>query len=692
MRWNQFPFLRYLIALTGGILLYHYQILSWKSLLGMTALAGALLVGFPFVPAKIRWYSGFAGLGVLVGLGGLLTWQADEKQNLQHFIHQKEPILAYQAVLSSAVEKKPGTYRVIAEIKAVKVPKGWISGRGKILLFIDRDVTFKPTYGDVLLIRKSPERVEPPYNPDEFDYRAYLSHQGIYHQQYLHTYDFAQLSHQPPSGLIQAAVTLNEQAASLLAQKLPTRAEYAVAAAMLLGVRDELDNALLQAYSAAGAVHALSVSGMHVGILFLVLSWLLSSLRKGSIYQKWLFVSLVTAFLWGYALLTGLSGPVLRSAIMLSVFVWSDTFRLSRNAFNTLAFSAFLILLFNPYSLFQIGFQLSYLSVAGLIYLYPKLHWLWKSDTPLWAELWSLSCGAIAAQLVTYPLAVYYFHQFPTYFLVVNPLVMAFSSLGLIVGLAYLIFASVPLLNDFLVYVLKLSFGGLNVLVKKTESLPGALWNDLLLTPVQLIFLYGLLVLMILLFSQRQKIYVWLSLSLVTLFSGSKLYAFTQHRQQQIICIHHLKKHTAISLIKGREMLLVADSSLYSDRRTQSLHLVPFWTTQDIRSRVSELPLSQCRSVTFGTFIRWQSRSILWIHESLPKYTSLSVHQPLDLLLITNNAIRYPGDWLGQLPVKQVVLDATNSKMVIKRWTETCRQLRIPCYDVRTSGAFVYQH
>ncbi|MDQ1089038.1 ComEC/Rec2 family competence protein [Siphonobacter sp. SORGH_AS_1065] len=490
--------------------------------------------------------------------------------------------------------------------------------------------------------------------------------------------------------LLNLAYTINDKASSLLAEKLPSRQEYAVAAAMLLGVREELDHELLRAYSAAGAIHTLSVSGMHVGILFLVLSWLLTPLRKGSSHQKWLFASIVTSFLWGYALVTGLSGPVLRSAIMLSVFVWSDTFRLSRNAFNTLAFSAFLILLFSPYSLFQMGFQLSYLSVAGIMYLYPKLHWLWKFDNPLEAELWSLSCGAVAAQVVTYPLAVYYFHQFPTYFLVVNPLVMAFSSLGLIVGMAYLIFASVPVLSDFLLYVLKLSFGGLNVVVKATEHLPGALWNNLLITPMQLVIIYGVILMILLLFLKRQKAYLWGGLGLVILFSFSKVYAFTQHRQQQIICIHHLKKHTAISLIKGRKLHLLADSALYGDTRTQSLHLVPFWINHDIRSKEAGITPTHVRPIPYGNYIEWQSRSIVWLHKEIPTYTSFSINQSFDILLLTNNAIRYPGDWLKQTSMKQVVLDVTNSKSVTKRWIETCRRLRIPCYDIRTSGAFVY--
>lgn len=187
-----------------------------------------------------------------------------------------------------------------------------------------------------------------------------MTYQGIDYQQYLHVGEFVRLDKRPPSRFVQLALQVNESATALLAQQLTSRNELAVASAMLLGVRDELDSNLLRAYSAAGAVYTLSVSGMHVGILFLVLSWFLQPLRKGSSYKKWGFVGIVFTFLWGYALLTGMSAPVLHSTIMLSVFAIGDTFRLSRNSFNTLTFSALVILVFNPYALFQMGFRLIY--------------------------------------------------------------------------------------------------------------------------------------------------------------------------------------------------------------------------------------------------------------------------------------------------------------------------------------------
>ncbi len=686
MFWNSYPLIRYTLAFTAGIILYTQTSLPLIALVLTGFVTLSLYLYFHFLEKQLSWLSGPAGLVTVGIVGWLFTAQADDSTRPDYLVHLPGPVEGYRAVLSSAVETKSNTFRVTAQVEQVRIHSRWMPARGKVLLFIDRNVPHKPAYGDELLVRKVPERVEPPHNPDEFNYQHYLKYQGIAYQQYLHVGEFVRLSKRPPSRLVQLALQVNESATALLAQHLTARNELAVASAMLLGVRDELDSDLLRAYSAAGAVHTLSVSGMHVGILFLVLSWFLQPLRKGSSYKKWVFIGIVFTFLWGYALLTGLSAPVLRSAIMLSVFVIGDTFRLSRNSFNTLTFSALVILVFNPYALFQMGFQLSYLSVAGILYLYPRLHWLWQPANPLWAELWSLSCGAVAAQVVTYPLAVYYFHQFPTYFLLVNPLVLGLSSLGLIVGMLYLLLYGVPLLNDFLLYCVKLSFGLLNQLVFYTENWPGARWNRLMLTDVQLLLLYGILVLFVVLFATRRKIYLWPCMVLAFGFAMTKLYAYQQQRKQHWLVVHHLKKHTAVSFIHGRALHLLADSLLYTDRRMQELHLEQFWTARGIHQTHHTF----VQSLTpFGQALCWQGKRVLWIRRPLPRHTSLRSQQTIDLFLISNNALRYPPNWLRDFPVRQIVLDVTNSRRVAERWRTFCTDRNIACYDVRTRGAFV---
>ncbi|RZK98297.1 MAG: ComEC/Rec2 family competence protein, partial [Pedobacter sp.] len=220
---------------------------------------------------------------------------------------------------------------------------------------------------------------------------------------------------------------------------------FAVATTLILGYRADLDKATLSTYSRTGTIHALSVSGMHVGLVYLVLNWLLSMMS----HSKWTSVVkmlIILTCIWFYALLTGFSPSVLRSVIMLTVFIIANSFNRNTNNYNILAFTAFSLLVYNPYLIWDIGFQLSFLAVIGLIWLQPMIQgWL---DTKIgWMnKLFSVIAMSLAAQIVTFPFSIYYFHQFPVYFLIGNLFIMI-----PIAGIMYL---------GILILLLKLAFLG----------------------------------------------------------------------------------------------------------------------------------------------------------------------------------------------------------------------------------------
>jgi competence protein ComEC len=212
-----------------------------------------------------------------------------------------------------------------------------------------------------------------------------------------------------------------------------------VAEAMLLGVKTKIDFETLSTYSALGAIHILSVSGLHVGLLYLGLSLVFGFLLKLRPAGPWAFFGLMLALLWCYAGISGFSLPVLRSAWMFSVILFAKTFLRRQESLNTLAFSAFVLLFIHPASLFDPGFQLSYLAVWGLIAFQQR--WVKLICFRGWmrwplTKIWELTCVALAAQVFTWPLIVYYFHQLPhpLSFLLLNPFLILFSSIALFLG------------------------------------------------------------------------------------------------------------------------------------------------------------------------------------------------------------------------------------------------------------------
>lgn len=374
LRWNAFPFVRYVMALLGGITVFLFVPSSSQLVVGVLVVIGLLfLTTFWVKSIPLSVLKGLLGLGMIACTGYLNTSHHTAQNDPQNLIHIQEPIRAYQVVVASQAENRTKTFRLEVEVRKALTDQAWRPASGRFIIYIDKTVSTKPQYGDVWLVRGAPRTIDPPLNPGEFNYKRHLANRGIYHQQYLRPTDRTVLGYQPPNRLIASAYAVNAWADSVFTSHLGTGQEFAIVKAMILGVRDGIDPELQQAYSAAGAVHILSVSGLHVGVLFAAVSFVLAFLkkRKGG---KYVFAAIMLGLLWFYALMTGFSAPVLRSAFMFSLLLIGQTIGRSNNPLNTLAASAFLILLFDPYALTTAGFQLSYLAVGGLILWHRSLY------------------------------------------------------------------------------------------------------------------------------------------------------------------------------------------------------------------------------------------------------------------------------------------------------------------------------
>ena len=222
--------------------------------------------------------------------------------------------------------------------------------------------------------------------------------------------------------------------------------ELAVASALILGYKDDLGEELKHSYSSAGATHVLAVSGLHVGIIFLVLNFLLNILDKNDRFKISKAILLI-CFLWAYATITGLSPSVVRAATMFSFVTIGKSFGKSSSIYNTLCASAFVLLVYNPYLIMEVGFQLSYLAVVGIVYFQSIIYkWIYVKNKFL-KYIWMITSVSIAAQLTTFPLGLLYLHQSPTYLFASNLFVIPGAML--IIGLGILLFITswIPLIS-----------------------------------------------------------------------------------------------------------------------------------------------------------------------------------------------------------------------------------------------------
>ncbi|MBD2754042.1 ComEC/Rec2 family competence protein [Spirosoma validum] len=702
------PFARYVAALIAGIVCY-VQLPEWDELPIATLIIGLALLIWGFLRnagktiKPIQLTSGTGGLLILVTLGWAITYQRTASNRSDNLVHLADTLRAYEGVVSAQPEERAKTYRVELEIRRGEWKNDqsinqWRPLSGRVIVYLDKADQAMPKYGEVWLVSGSPRPIDPPLNPGEFNYKQYLSYRNIYHQQYLRPFQRHILGVAPPNSITQLATAVNRWADSVFTHQVGTRAEFGIVNAMILGVRDDLDSELYRAYSAAGAVHILSVSGLHVGILFAVLTFLLSFLIKRP-RGKLLMAVLQLAILWFYALITGFSPPVLRSAGMFTLLILANAFGRQQQLMNTLGASAFFILCFDPYALFSAGFQLSYLAVAGIGAWQSSFYQSLTFRNKWVNRLWELTAVAIIAQLITFPLGVFYFHQFPTYFLLANPIVIVMSELLLPLAMATLAFSWVPFVSDVLGWLLQKTACLLNYAVTQTSQLPGAAWDGLWLSPVAMLLTYAVILTGVALLLTRNRTYVWATCITAMLLAGVILWDEYEQAHQRRLAVHFLPHRTAISLTDGHRSTLLTDLDT-ADTRSYDFYLKNTfgqWGVSDLAvahlsrnlnavGAPANIP-AYYQNREYALWV-WQGKTLLFVNK-LSGRNRWRLPAVIDYLIIRRNALEDWNQLNGRIVARHIIFDDSNKTPLTDKLLTDAKQLGIACYSVRQMGAYV---
>ena len=705
------PFARFALALLAGIIGYYY----FPDAHYFAIATGVVGIGF-FAGG---WWQqahhqtpGFRSLGMSLGLvllaalmGWLITRHHTPRTRPNNIVHLTDSLRAYVGVVDVLPEERAKTYRVELEISRARTDRvGWQSLSGRVIVYLDKTNQKKPRYGEVWLVSGAPRPIDPPLNPAEFDYKQYLSNKGIYHQQYLRLFQRQVLGYAPRSQITRFATSMNAFADSVFTHQIGSKTESGIVNAMLLGVRDDVDPDLYKAYSAAGAVHVLSVSGLHVGILFNVLVLMLGLFRRGKKTRKEkLIIALAQlTVLWFYALVTGLSPAVLRSAGMFSVLIIGSATNRETNILNTLGASSFFILLFDPYALFSAGFQLSYVAVAGIGLWHESVYELIEVKNKFLDHVWEITAVALVAQLATFPLGVYYFHQFPTYFLLANPVVMDMVAGLLPLAMFSLAVCWVPYLRDVTGLLLQKMTWLLNQCVSQTSELPGGLWERLWLSALEMLLLYALILAAMYAWRTRRANFGWLATGLALLLMGMLLSDELTRRNQQRLAVHFLPHKTAVSLTSGSQSILLTDLDVPNDPRSFDFYLkntFGLWGIADLTvanarrfdASTDTLQLVQGYHKTdeYALWV-WQGKTVLLINK-LRGRTRWQLPAVVDYAIIRRNALQQWSDLDRRVVARQIIFDDSNKTPLTDRLLLEAQQRGIRCYSVRQQGAYVVE-
>jgi competence protein ComEC len=669
----------------------------WISLLALSIVAG--LIHFRKLRFVNRWLFGMIVSFFLFVTGYNSVILHKEILRSDHFSKMQTKGI-FVASVFEPLQEKEHSYKTILEIKGLKKGDSIIEAKGRILTYFAKDSINKPPVeGSLITFSADVKPIGPPQNPGAFNYQKYMAANNVYHQVYLNNVSWKLLEKPKGFSVNRTAHAVSRKFVHLLNENGLKGQEFAVASALILGQNDMLDNETRQAYSGSGVTHILSVSGLHVGVIYIIINFLLGFMKKEG-WQLYFKTSLILLTIWAYSLLTGMSPPVLRSAAMFTFISFGNASGRYVHIINSLAVSAVLLLLIDPLMISNIGFQLSYLAIVGIVFINKPIADLLNPKNKIVKEIWGLIAVSLAAQIATAPLTMLYFHQFPAYFIPANLVAIPLSFLAIYSGVAVLATSAISVVSNFLGLLTNYLLFALNYSVGFIEKLPYSVFRITIVSWKEMILLYLILISILLIFFLKRKVLFYITLTFLLLLSVSFSFTEILRQNQQKIIFYSTNKQSAIGFINGEQQILIADSVLLKDKTALKFQLDGSRSLYGLSTATnfaldtifpgynqqlqSELTMLRCRE---NNFLFYNKRIV--IIDSIPKIKGKCIKLKVDYLVLRNNPKFRIRD-LQQLYLPQcIIIDGTNSFYKTEKWLTEFKKAGLNAYSVKNSGAYV---
>ncbi|CAM3343542.1 hypothetical protein FLLO111716_05365 [Flavobacterium longum] len=656
----RFPLARLACGFIPGIVWSYVVRPEIAVVLTANALSLVLFLVAFWLARQSKWRSYFGAMLLLVGFGcGALCHCVHtfhhRKNHFRHFTTDGKP-QQLMVVVSEKRKSSPKRTRFVAELLQIDGKPA----TGKILLQAAPEAHFAIgtkvlAFGEIIMN-------QPPLNPGQFDYGKYLDDQAIAAQFFL-----TEKNHQVTGlekNLSHYADATRNRIIRTLRQSGFNERELQVLHALVLGQQQDISPDIVSDYQAAGAVHILSVSGLHMGFVLLFVNFLLNRLPRTRRYNL-IRVAATVLLLWAFAFIAGLSASVVRAATMFSFVAIGNSLNRSANIYHTLLVSVLLILLLNPAFINDVGFQLSYAALFFIIWLQPALGALWTPKSKIVKYFWDIVTVSFAAQLGTLPLSIFYFHQFPMLFFVTNLVVI--PMLSVIMGLAAVATipaafgCALPMLPDVLektIYIMNTVIGKVAALDDFVlRKIPCNSW--MLIAAYLLLFAFGSWTR-----KPTAKRFVWIVAAAFAL-QVSTLASVKYHAMQQDFIVLQVPKQTVLIAQRNRKAVL------YGHRVNAVSDLALHRFVSDVRQ------MKPARTFWFGR------KKILLLKKGMP----LPEAQP-DVLILSESPQFNLERWLQNHRPEIIVADASNFNTDVVRWKATCRKRKIPFHYTREKGFF----
>ena len=686
--WKKAPHVRLIIPFTTGILFQFYFKIEMTIIISSSIAVLCPLVSFTFLPESLRYRFRFIqGIFIFLLLtffGAFVTWQKDVRHHSNWYGKYIDSGSVIVASIQEPPVEKGKSFKALVYVETVINKEIRQHVTGKVLLYLAKDqASEKLKYGDKIIFNKPLQNITNSGNPGAFNYKQYCAFQQIFQQAFLKKNDWILLKGKNKSAFYVLVFKTRDYVLNTLEKYIPREQEAALAKALLIGYRNDLDKDLVQAYSNTGVVHLIAISGMHLALIYVSLLWFFARIpfiKKSKITK----LILVLFCLWFFAFLTGASASVLRSAVMFT-FIAIGTSLNSRNSiYNSLAVSALVLLCYDPFMLWDVGFQLSYLAVLGIVICQKYIYNWFYFKNKLVNEIWELTSISLAAQVFTLPVCIYYFHQFPLLFLLSNIIAIPLSTLVLFGCIALVVISPISLAAIYLGKVIWAFIWVLDLSILAINSIPFSLWGGLFISVTDTIIFYLIITACVYWLIKKNMPALKLSLVFILLFTCSMSYKNWEFIHQNKMIVYNISKHKAIDFIHGHQYYFIGDPEVMENGILKNYNIQPAHIMLDVdhSANLSEFIFSK------NNFYQFYNCKISMIDSALA-YNIPPQKIKVDYIIISKNVALHIAAIASVFDCKKYIFDASNSLWKIGQWKKECEELHLHFHSVPGQGAFI---
>lgn len=665
MKLLNFLIIKLTLCLILGIVLSYYFNLTIKELLQSFSLIATLFSLQLFYTLKkpiqhplfgILTYSSFVLIGCII-----MQFHTQHKQ--ENHYSKIAPLYDTNLFHIQLYKRlKPGEYHQRYLGKVITVNQEETTG----IVLVNLDSTLQPNIDTSFLSYTSLVSFNKTKNPHQFDFKNYMAKQNISHQIFSSTHNCKILSVKPT--LYGFANKIRQRINKHLKTHIKNPNNLSIINALLLGQRQDITKETHQHFVEAGVIHILAISGLHIGIIMLLLNWLLKPLNNIRKFKK-LIPFIIVFLLWSYAFIAGLSASVVRAVTMFSLLTIALHFNRTTNTYNTLCISAFILLLFNPYYLFDVGFQLSYIAVFAIISIKPLFDKLWKPNNYFLKKGFDIFSVSLAAQIGILPLSLYYFHQFPGLFMISNLVIIPTLGFLLIFGFIIIVTAYFNILSE-LIPVYEHCIELLQKFVSFIAQKEQFLLEQISFNSLNLISSYIFIIIGVYLWYQFSIKRLYYALASLAFFQSVLLFNKYECQNKKELIVFNQYKNTLIGVRNGEKLV-------YASKEEN--------TKSNINNYIIGEFITHPQKDSLKNIYQINKKKVLLIDKEAIYDISF---QP-DIVILSQSPKVNLNRLINTLHPKLIIADNNNYKSYITRWKSTCIQQKIPFHSTNEKGRVV---